>query len=109
MWALPGGFVEENETVEAAAIRELEEEARLTGISLHLLGVFSDPGRDPRGRIITLAYVAFVEKHDLNPVAGDDAKNVKWFSIDNLPQIAFDHSEIIRQAMEMPVRMSSDH
>jgi 8-oxo-dGTP diphosphatase len=101
MWALPGGFVEEDETVKTGALRELKEETGLNSITLELIDVFSDPDRDPRGRIITAAYLARVRKAEMKPVAGDDAKSVQWFALDSLPALAFDHSSIIEQAMNM--------
>ncbi len=101
MWALPGGFVEEDETVKAGAIRELKEETGLNNIGLQLINVFSDPDRDPRGRIITAAYLARVNNKDLKPVAGDDAGKVQWFPLDNLPSLAFDHALIIKEALKM--------
>ena len=101
MWALPGGFVEEDETVKAGAIRELKEETGLNHIHIELIDVFSDPERDPRGRIITAAYLAFVNNTDLKPVAGDDAGKVQWFPLDDLPSLAFDHSLIIEEALKM--------
>lgn len=101
MWALPGGFVEENETVKAGAMRELKEETGLNHIKMELIDVFSDPERDPRGRIITAAYLARVNNTDLKPVAGDDAGKVQWFPLDDLPPLAFDHSLIIEEALKM--------
>jgi 8-oxo-dGTP diphosphatase len=91
-WALPGGFVEEGETVEKAAEREAFEE---TGIKVKLVkfvGVYSDPKRDPRGTIS----VAFLAKPLSKEVKGDvEVEDVKWFSLDELPSIAFDHAKII--------------
>ena len=99
MWAFPGGFIEEHETVEAGAARELEEETGMHNLTLKLLGVYSKPGRDPRARVITLAYLAFVDKNSLHPVAGDDAGYVNWFSLDDLPPLAFDHKDILEDAL----------
>ena len=100
-WALPGGHVEMIEDIPTAACRELREE---TGISvliheLKLVGVFGVPGRDPRGRVITVAYKADLGMCDLSIHAGDDAAEVRWYPVDELPELAFDHSEIVRQAI----------
>ncbi|QSR87940.1 NUDIX domain-containing protein [Methylacidiphilum caldifontis] len=95
MWALPGGFVEENEDLEEGAIRELEEE---TGIKLERMiqiGAFGKPGRDPRGRVISVAYLAVKPLEELKPVAGDDAKETGFFSLNKLPSLAFDHDSLI--------------
>jgi 8-oxo-dGTP diphosphatase len=99
MWALPGGFIEEDETVDAGAARELKEETGLN-VSLEQFRVYSDPERDPRGRIITVAFIAVLENEKLKPRAGDDAKNVKWFSISELPLLAFDHRIILEDALK---------
>lgn len=101
MWAFPGGFLEENERIESAASRELLEETGLKNISLKLIGAYSEPGRDPRTRVITLAYLAVVEKDSLAPVAGDDAKGVQWFPLKNLPPLAFDHERILEDALHL--------
>jgi len=99
MWALPGGFIEEDETVDYGAHRELKEE---TGLELEMeqFRAYSEPDRDPRGRIITIAFLAITEKANQEPKAGDDAKNVKWFSISELPLLAFDHQKIIEDALK---------
>ncbi len=99
MWALPGGFIEEDETVDQGAHRELSEE---TGLELQMeqFRVYSDPERDPRGRIITIAFLSVTDNINMKPVAGDDAKNVKWFSISELPLLAFDHRKIIEDALK---------
>jgi len=101
MWALPGGFVEKDEEIIDAAKRELYEE---TGIKirtkLHEIGVFGKVGRDPRGRTISIAYLALINKV-VHPKASTDAKEAQWFSIKNLPPLAFDHKEIIRKAMKL--------
>jgi 8-oxo-dGTP diphosphatase len=97
-WALPGGYVEEMEPLRDAARRELKEEAGLEGIELEQLHAFGDPGRDPRGWTITVAFLARVHPHLLTPKAGDDAEAVEWFALDKLPKLAFDHAEIIERA-----------
>ena len=97
-WALPGGFVEEQERLVDAAKRELLEETGLENIELEQLHAFGDPGRDPRGWTITIAFLACVQPHLLKPKAGDDAAEVEWFPLDALPALAFDHAEIVRRA-----------
>lgn len=99
-WALPGGFIEMEEPLEASALRELEEETGVTDVALTEVGVFGAPSRDPRGRVITIAYATVVEKPTLTLEAGSDASEVAWFSNMDLPKLAFDHSEIIRKALE---------
>ncbi|MDD5087686.1 MAG: NUDIX hydrolase [bacterium] len=95
-WALPGGFIDYGESAETAARRELEEETSLHARSLSLLGVYSEPGRDPRFHTLTVVYVA---EADGEPQAGDDAADARWFSLDQLPrEIAFDHRRIIEDA-----------
>lgn len=92
-WALPGGFVEYKETVEDAVIRELFEETALKTKIDYLLGVYSKPDRDPRGHTITIAYKLNIVNGDLK--SGDDAKDAKFFDFDMLPELAFDHADII--------------
>lgn len=85
MWALPGGFVGPEETTEAAALRELKEETNTDGNGLELLGVFSDPRRDPRTRVISCAYLALVDPLAQCIQAGDDADQVRWFEVSMTP------------------------
>ncbi len=97
-WALPGGFIEEDETLEQCVEREIKEETGLEGIKFYHLKAFSKPDRDPRHRIITIAYWGFSKKNPvLNP--SSDAAAVEWFGIDNLPSLAFDHEDIIKKAL----------
>jgi 8-oxo-dGTP diphosphatase len=100
-WALPGGFVEEGERPEDAARRELAEETGLTyDGALRIVGVYGDPGRDPRGWTVSAAYLAFVTGEAA--VAGsDDAAEARWFLADELPPLAFDHDVIVRDALAL--------
>lgn len=93
-WALPGGFVDENEDLEVAAIRELNEETQINIKSLEQLKAFGKPHRDPRSHVVSIAYIGFVST-DTIAIANDDAKEAKWFSVNDLPKLAFDHDEII--------------
>jgi 8-oxo-dGTP diphosphatase len=99
-WALPGGFVDENEALDRAAIRELLEETGITGIALSQLGAFGDPGRDPRGHTVSIAFGAISRDPALAAKAADDAAAARWFSIEHLPALAFDHHKIISKAFE---------
>ena len=99
-WALPGGFVEENEDLELAAKRELEEETQIKIDSLQQIGAFGKPFRDPRGHMISVAYFGEVSENTI-AIASDDAKEVAWFPINELPNLAFDHQEIIEKAFKI--------
>ena len=99
-WALPGGFLDLGESPEDGAARELAEETGLTGIPLTQLGAFGAPDRDPREHVISIAHTATVSVADHHPVAADDAADVRWFPLDDLPPLAFDHEEIIRMASQ---------
>ena len=97
MWALPGGFVEYGEIVENAVVREAKEETGLDVKIVKLLGVYSDPKRDPRGPTVGIVYVCKKVSEELK--ADSDAKEVKAFSVKDLPPLAFDHSKIVSDAM----------
>ena len=97
-WALPGGFVDELEALEAAALRELEEETRLTGVSVEQFGAYGDPGRDPRGHTVTVAFLARLDRR-VEATGSDDADRAEWFALDELPPLAFDHDRIIADAV----------
>ena len=97
-WALPGGFVGIDETLETAVHRELFEETGLKSILLKQMHAFSTLGRDPRGHTISIVFWGILE-NEQKPKAGDDAQSVKWFDLSKLPKLAFDHSEIINFAM----------
>jgi len=97
-WALPGGFVLKNEDLEQAAKRELREEAGISDVYLEQLYTFGDPKRDSRGRVISVAYFALVNAEKVNLRSGSDAKQAKWFSLKELPKLAFDHQNILNYA-----------
>lgn len=94
-WALPGGFVEENEKLADAARRELVEETGVTVADLEQLYTAGDPGRDPRGWTVSVVYLARIEANAVKPVAADDAAAVGWFALDELPKLAFDHAMLL--------------
>ena len=94
-WAIPGGFVQMDEDLRDGALRELKEETGLDNIQLRQLRAYGDPGRDPRGRVITFAFIALVPSQDLVAQGGSDAQDARWFPIDALPPLAFDHAQIL--------------
>jgi 8-oxo-dGTP diphosphatase len=95
MWAIPGGFVEMDETLEESARRELFEETRVRVGRLDQLHTFGDPGRDPRGRTISVVFLARANAGGLDPKAQDDADEVAWHDWHRLPPLAFDHAAIL--------------
>lgn len=99
-WALPGGFVDMDETTEQAARRELEEETSLADIFLEQLYTFSEVDRDPRDRVVSVAYFALVRADTHIPAAASDAAEASWFDVDELPDLAFDHDRIIEVALQ---------
>ena len=103
-WAFPGGFLNMDENAEQGALRELEEE---TGLKLHDIeefGTFSEVDRDPRGRVITIAFYAITDQKEVR--GGDDAAKAQWFPIDDTPPLAFDHGLMLKKALE---RLHKDH
>jgi 8-oxo-dGTP diphosphatase len=98
-WALPGGFVRIDESVDDAARRELKEETGLNRVFLEQLYTFGDPERDPRERVVTVAYYALVELRDHAVQPASDADRAAWFDIRDLPRLAFDHERIIETAL----------
>ena len=96
-WAFPGGFMNIDETVEECAKRELEEETGLKNVSVEQFYTFSDVNRDPRERVITVAHYALVKLSEVK--GGDDAASARWFSMDEVPSLAFDHDRILRMAV----------
>ncbi len=99
-WALPGGFVGMDETLDEAARRELEEETGLANIYLEQLYTFSNVHRDPRGRVISTAYYALVSLAGRTPQAASDARSAQWYPLRKLPELAFDHAHILETAVE---------
>lgn len=99
-WAIPGGFVQNDESLEAAVERELLEETGVRINYLEQLYTFGEPPRDPRGRVVSVAYFALVRPNTFRIVASTDAAEVAWFNIDELPGLAFDHNTILRIAID---------
>lgn len=99
-WALPGGFMRMNESIEQCARRELLEETNVHDVYLEQFHVFSDPKRDPRGRVVTVAFIALVRPSDHAVIGGDDASKAMWFDVEMLPPLAFDHQKIVDMARE---------
>jgi 8-oxo-dGTP diphosphatase len=99
-YAIPGGFIREDESLEEAALRELHEETGVRNVFLEQLYTFGDPKRDPRGRVITVAYFALIASDKLSLVAGADAAEAQWFPASSVPPLAFDHKSILDYALE---------
>ena len=102
-WALPGGFVEGDERVAGAAARELAEETGVAAGPLELLGIYDTPGRDPRGPTVSVVYLLRVDD-ELDARGGDDAADARWFGVESLPPLAFDHSLVIADALSRSAR-----
>jgi 8-oxo-dGTP diphosphatase len=98
-WALPGGFVDHGEDLESAAMRELSEETGLKVQAPKQVGAFGDPDRDPRGHVISIAYFTEVDKESSYLKAGSDAGEYRWFPLEVLPKLAFDHIDIIEESI----------
>ena len=98
-WALPGGFVEYGEKMEDAVVREVLEETGLKTTVDKMIGVYSDPNRDPRGHTVTVVYKLSIKGGELK--GGDDASDAKFFDVNQLPELSFDHDEIIENVLRM--------
>ena len=98
-WALPGGFMEMDESADVGAIRELKEETGLVINSVQQIGAYSSVDRDPRGRVVTIAFFATASESDYF-AAADDAADARWFSVNDLPDLAFDHAEIVSDGLQ---------
>ncbi len=99
-WALPGGFVRINESLEESAKRELDEETGVKNVYLEQLYSFGEPKRDPRGRVITVSYMALINHENINLKASTDVSDAKWFPINSIPGLAFDHRKILDYALK---------
>jgi len=100
LWALPGGFIEMDEDLVTAAKRELQEETGITDVEIKQFRAYGAPNRDPRGRTISVVFYAFI-KSKLQAIAMDDAKDAGWYSLSDLPELAFDHQLIIDEFKEL--------
>jgi 8-oxo-dGTP diphosphatase len=98
-WALPGGFLEIDEDLDDCALRELQEETGIEGVYLEQLYTFGSPDRDPRERVISVAYFALARSDSLRPKAASDARALAWYPVKALPELAFDHVRIVRTAL----------
>jgi len=98
-WALPGGFVDQDEDLEPAAQRELAEETGITGLKLTQLQTFGKPDRDPRGHTVSIVYLSVLDTEPDGLRAGSDAAEARWFNTDALPTLAFDHANVISVAL----------
>ena len=103
LWAIPGGFMDMDETLLEAAHRELEEETGLIDVELHQFYTFDAIGRDPRHRTISTIFIGKLSKSDIPVKGNDDALEAAWFEINSLPEMAFDHKEIIEMAIKQSI------
>ena len=99
-WTVPGGHVDKGERFDDAAVRELEEETGISGVELHRLDVFDRPDRDPRYRSVGVAYACMIDSKAVKLSATQEATAFKWFPVDRLPKLGFDHDEILKKAVE---------
>lgn len=104
-WAFPGGFFDmDDEDIAHTASRELQEETGLTDIALRQVLVASQPGRDPRGRTVSVIFMGCVDPADVKPRGGDDAAEARWFAVDSLPPLAFDHGQILQECLHETIK-----
>ncbi len=99
-WAFPGGFVDPDESLDAAAKREMQEETNVNIEDIHQLGAYGKPGRDPRGHTVTVAYFTIINNDHLQPIAASDAIQLSWKNIGECAPLAFDHEEILEEALK---------
>ena len=102
-WAFPGGFLNMDEDAPTGALRELSEETTISGIKLHQIGAFTKVDRDPRGRTISIAFWGVADPQQHRPQAADDAAEAAWFPLKDLPPLAFDHQDILNEAIKQAV------
>lgn len=100
MWALPGAFVDETESLENCAERVLMKECNISGVYLEQLFTFGNPSRDPRERVISVAYMGLVKTADFELIAGNDELQIEWQDVDHIPDLAFDHHQILQTAID---------
>ena len=100
MYAIPGGFVRDSEETHDAVLRELSEETGVSDIFLHFFNTYASVGRDPRGRVVSMGYLALISSDKLHLEASTDAEEARWFRYDSLPKLAFDHDDVIRDALK---------
>jgi 8-oxo-dGTP diphosphatase len=109
MWALPGGFMEIDETLEQTASRELEEETGLKNIDLHQFRTLSQVDRDPRTRVVTTVFYGFADEENSLAIGGDDAEEAGWFEVNALPPMGFDHQEIVMSILDLHGSLHTDN
>ena len=106
-WAFPGGFLNMDETTSECAIRELQEETGLVVEDVYQVGTYDAVDRDPRGRTVTVAYVCVIDEAE-DVRGADDAAKAQWWSLDSLPELAFDHEQILEDAQQIAQMMMED-